>query len=157
MTIILTGRCEVGVRVFIAGIMQGSLSGNEVHSQDYRDRIREIVARHRPDAEVISPWDLFPDSVTYGPAQAKETLIAMAEEAGRSDIVVAYLPEASMGTALEMWTAREAGRVVLSISPLRYNWVVQCLSDQVFDTMEEFEEFVAAGRLEEFDKRGRPA
>ena len=135
------------MKLFIAGIMQGSLPGNHVHSQDYRTQIKEIVARYHPEVQAISPWDLFPNSVSYGPAKAKETLIAMAKEAGRCEIVVAYLPEASMGTALEMWEAFEASRRILSISPLKYNWVVQCLSDEVFETMEAFEEYVAAGRL----------
>jgi len=137
------------MRVFIAGIMQGSLPGNDIHSQDYRERIKEIVRRHYPDAQILSPWDLFPDSVSYGAERAKETLLAMMEEAGRCDIVIAYLPEASMGTALEIWKAYEAGRAVLCISPLKYNWVVQCLSERVFASIEEFERFAAAGRLRE--------
>jgi hypothetical protein len=77
------------MRVFIAGIMQGSLPNNVIHSQDYRERIKEIVHRHHPDAQVFSPWDLFPGSVSFGKEQARETLLAMMGEAGRCDIVIA--------------------------------------------------------------------
>jgi len=66
-------------------------------------------------------------------------------EAGRADIVVAYLSEASMGTALEMWRAYEKGIPILTISPLAENWVVKFLSTQVFATLEEFEAFVGEG------------
>ena len=138
---------EAAVRLFIAGIMQGSLPGTLVHDQDYRTRVKDIVGRYRPDIQVVCPWELHPQSPDYGPAQAKETLLSMAEEAGRCEILVAYLPQASMGTALEMWKAYEAGRLILSISPLKENWVVQALSHHIFDTLEEFETFVAAGRL----------
>lgn len=136
------------MKIFLAGIMQGSLPGNDIHSQDYRRLLKDIISRHCRQAQIICPWEIFPDSVSYGPERAKQTLLAMMEEAGRADVVVAYLPEASMGTALEMWKAFEAGRVVLSISPLRYNWVVQCLSQRVFEDLAEFEAFVAGGGLE---------
>ena len=135
------------MRLFIAGIMQGSLPGTQVHSQDYRVRVKQIVNQHYPEIEVICPWELHPDSPAYGPAQARETLLSMAELAGQCDILVAYLPQASMGTALEMCRAFDAGKTILSISPLDGNWVVQSLSDRVFETIEGFEAYVVSGRL----------
>jgi ribosomal protein S18 acetylase RimI-like enzyme len=140
------------MKIFIAGIMQGSLPGNHIHSQDYRAQLKAILRRDYPQAAVVCPWEIFPDSVEYGPDKARETLLALMEEASRCDVVIAYVPEASMGTALEMWKAFEAGRAVLSISPLRYNWVVQCLSREVFASIEDFERFSAAGGLNVFDR-----
>lgn len=135
------------MKLFIAGIMQGSLPGIEVHDQDYRPRLKQIVNCYHPDVDVICPWELHPESVDYGPTQAKDTLLTMADLAGKCDVVVAYLPQASMGTALEMWKAYEAGRVILAISPLQQNWVVQSLSTCIFADIDSFEAYVAAGRL----------
>jgi len=137
------------MKLFIAGIMQGSLPGTMVHDQDYRTRVKEIVNHYHPDVDVICPWELHPDSPDYGPERAKETLLTMAEVAGQCEVLIAYLPQASMGTTLEMWKAYEAGRTILSISPLKRNWVIGALSDHVFETIDEFESYVAAGRLHE--------
>ena len=135
------------MRLFIAGIMQGSLPGTEVHNQDYRQRVKQIVNQYHPEVEVICPWELHPDSPAYGPEKAKETLLGMADLAGQCEIVVAYLPQASMGTALEMCRAYDRGRTILVISPMQRNWVVQSLSDHVFETIDQFEAYVANGRL----------
>ena len=72
----------------------------------------------------------------------------MAAEAARADVLIAYLPEASMGTAVEMWEAHRAGKPVLTISPLAENWVVRFLSTRVFPSLVAFESFVAEGELE---------
>lgn len=136
------------MRVFIAGIMQGSLPGVEVHGQDYRRAIREIILARHPEAEIIDPWELHPESPSYDAERGKRTFIELIEEAGRADTVVAYLSEASMGTALEMWRAYEKGLPVLTISPLAENWVVKFLSTQMFGSLEEFEAFVGEGGLE---------
>jgi len=135
------------LRVFIAGIMQGSLPGVEVHGQDYRGAIREIILARHPGAEIVDPWELHPESPSYDAGRGKRTFLELIEEAGRADIVVAYLSQASMGTALEMWRAYEKGVPILTISPLAENWVVKFLSTQVFATVEEFEAFVGEGGL----------
>ena len=44
------------------------------------------------------------------------------------DLLIAYVPEASMGTAIEMWEAHQHARVVVTITPLSHNWVVQITS-----------------------------
>lgn len=136
------------MRVFIAGIMQGSLPGVEVHDQDYRGAIQEIILARHPEAEIIDPWELHPESPSYDAERGKRTFLELIEEAGRADIVVAYLSQASMGTAIEMWRAYEKGVPILTISPLTENWVVKFLSTQVFPTMKEFEAFVGEGGLE---------
>jgi len=136
------------MRVFIAGIMQGSLPGVEVHGQGYRSTIREIILARHPEAEIIDPWELHRESPSYDAERGKRTFLELIEEAGRADIVVAYLSHPSMGTAIEMWRAYEKGASVLTISPLAENWVVKFLSTQVFVTLEEFQTFVKEGGLE---------
>lgn len=136
------------MRIFISGIMQGSLPGVEVHGQDYRGAIREIILASHPEAEIIDPWELHPESPSYDAEKGRRTFLELIEEASRADIVVAYLSEASMGTAIEMWRAYEKGLPILTISPLAENWAVKFLSTQVFATLEEFETFVEEGGLE---------
>jgi hypothetical protein len=135
------------VRVFLAGIMQGSLQANHIHRQDYRHAFKAIFARQVPGAEIYCPLDNYPDSVDYDLERARKTLLLNIEEAAASDVIVAYLPEASMGTALEMWRAWQADRVILTVSPLEHNWVINSLSTQVFRCLDELEQWLAAGGL----------
>jgi hypothetical protein len=134
-------------RVFIAGIMQGSRRGDGIADQGYRARITQVLQQHLPEVEVVDPLMLYPESIVYTPEQARHAFIDLAETAGCCDVVVAFAPEASMGTAIEMWQAYRAGARVYTISPMRANWVVAYLSEQVFDTLEEFLAFVEAGGL----------
>jgi hypothetical protein len=135
------------MKVFIAGIMQGSCLGRDLHPQDYRSRIMAVVRDVYPQAEIVDPWALHPGSVDYPPEKARATLLEMTRAAGESDVVVAYLPQASMGTALEMYEAHRRGRIVISISPLGENWVVQYLSNRVLPDLDVFEAWVRAGEL----------
>jgi len=135
------------MRVFIAGIMQGSRTDRNIETQDYRREIARIVRQHIPGVEVWDPVELHPRSVGYGPEKAKRTLLELASLAGQADAVIAYLPSASMGTAVEMWTAHQNGTPVYTISPLAGNWVVESLSERVFASLAPFEAFVANGGL----------
>ncbi len=130
------------MRVFIAGVMQGSKKGKGITSQDYRQIIRTAILKEHQEAEVVDPFSLFPDSPEYDHERARQVLLDMAEEAGNADVVVAYLPEASMGTALEMIRAYDKGKPVISISPMAANWVVQALSRHVFPTLDSFLDWV---------------
>lgn len=131
------------MRVFIGGVMQGSIQGKGIVSQDYRRRIAAALQARWPEVEVIDPFSLHPNSVEYDDVGAKETLFAMLSHAAVSDLVIAYVPSASMGTALEMYVAHQAGVPVVTISPLTENWVVRALSSRVFPDMESFLEGVA--------------
>jgi len=62
-------------------------------------------------------------------------------------VLVAYLPEASMGTAIEMWEAYQHGAAVISISPLRTNWTVCFLSHAIYDDMEQFAAALQSGEV----------
>ena len=135
-------------RVFIGGIMQGSRHENTLDPQTYRHIIGDCLRAHLAQVEVIDPFQLHPASLGYGRDLARQTLIALAQEAGRADAVIAFVPEASMGTALEMWEAHQGHKPIFTISPMQHNWVVQCLSTQVFATLEEFCAFVTCGDFE---------
>jgi hypothetical protein len=128
--------------------MQGSQRGKSIAAQDYRSELTRLLRRHLNGAEIVDPFALHPKSVDYSLEEGRRTLIDLAEEAGRSDVVVAFLPEASMGTALEIWQAYRRQRKVFTISPLSENWVVRFLSTRVFATFEEFSDFVASGEFQ---------
>lgn len=130
------------MRFFVAGIMQGSRQDPDICSQDYRTAIREIILQKYPQAEIICPFDLYPESPYYGPEDGKRTFLDLAHRAKEADFLIAYLPEASMGTAIEMWQAYGEGVPILSISPMAENWVIKFLSARTFATLEQFAEFV---------------
>ena len=135
------------MHIFIAGIIQGSRTDGDIETQDYRREIAQIVRRHIPGVEVLDPVELHPNSVEYGPERAKQTLLELASLAGQADAVIAYVPSASMGTAIEMWNAHQHGKPVYTISPLAGNWVVEFLSERVFASLKTFAAFVASGGL----------
>ncbi len=137
------------MRVFIAGIMQGSHTDISIHDQSYRVSIGAAIKARFAEAEIIDPMELHAGGLDYGPDKARQTLLEMADEAAQADVLIAYVPEASMGTAVEMWQAHQAGKPILAISPLAENWVVRFLSTRVFSSLGAFESFVAEGELED--------
>jgi hypothetical protein len=127
------------MHVFLAGIMQGSLQENTVHSQEYRRKISTIVRRRFPNAEVLDPWALHPNSPTYEAEQARQTFFHFCEQAGKTDLLIAYLPEASLGTAIEMWEAYRHGVPVITVSPMADNWAIRFLSWRICPSLEDLE------------------
>src|SRR5512137_698372 len=127
--------------------MQGSRRDNGVDDQGYRQRITAAIQRHMPAADILDPWALYPDSPTYDNERGKQVYLSLNEQAAQADVLIAYVPQASMGTAIEIWQAYQAGACVLTISPLSENWVVKFLSHRVFATLDEFIQFVENGDL----------
>jgi len=124
------------MRVFIGGVMQASNAGKGIMDQGYRRQITDALLARWP--EVLDPFAMHPQSVEYDDAAAAATLFAMLDLATGADLVIAYVPTASMGTALEMYVAHRAGVPVATISPLETNWVVRALSSRVFSDLESF-------------------
>ena len=144
--------------VFVGGIMQGSKREMGIHDQDYRNQIAAIVLDRHPDVEIVDPLKLHPDSVTYTRERAVETFLLSLDRAARADVLVAYLPRASMGTALEMWRAYEAGKPVFVISPMHSNWMLWATATRIFPNLQAFAAFVVEGGLapyleQELDER----
>lgn len=135
------------LKIYLAGVIQGSKQGTDIHDQGYRQRLKDIILAQHPDAEVYCPVEAHPGSEFYGDDKGREVFFKHMNWPREVDVVVAYLPAASMGTAIEMWNARQAGRITLTISSLKNNWVIKYLSDTVFETIEQFETFVRGGGL----------
>jgi len=137
------------MKVFIAGIMQGSKKGKGIQEQDYRARIREAIKLRFPEVEVLDPFSLFPDSVEYDDRRAKQVLFDMAAEAASSDVLIAYLPEASMGSALEMIRAYDNGKTVYCITPMEKNWFINSVSTRNFVDLDDFVTWLQQTQLED--------
>jgi hypothetical protein len=136
------------MRVFIAGVMQGSRTDRRVTDQQYRKYITRILEENLDGVDIIDPWALHPDSEGYDAERARETFLHMSALAGQVDVLVAYLPEASMGTAIEIWEAYRSGAKVVSVSSMTSNWVVKLFSSHVFPSLEDFRAFVVNGGLD---------
>jgi hypothetical protein len=118
--------------------MQGSKKGKGIQGQGYRQVISDAIKFRHPDAEIYDPFLVFPDSVEYDDQRAKQVLFTIADEAASSDIVISYLPEASMGTAMEMIRAYDNGKTVISISTMEKNWFILAVSAKIFPSLDDF-------------------
>jgi len=144
-------------RFFLAGIIQGSFGESRIHSQDYREEIKCAIRSAVGDARIYCPIENHPRSLDYDDGHARSVFFDLMSRAADTDVLVAFLPEASMGTAIEMWQAHRAGCLVLAVSPLSVNWVVRFLADRVFGALEDLEAFLRSNEFQELLARRRSA
>jgi len=135
---------SVDGRIFIAGIIQGSCRGKGLWSQDYRSRLKSLLSRAFPGWEVYCPVENHPESVEYTDEEARKTFMYHIDLVRRSSLVVAYLPSASMGTAVEIWEAYKEGVPVWTVTPMLENWVIRITSTRIFPSFEALEEFLGS-------------
>ena len=144
------------MRFFLAGIMQGSHTEKALHAQDYRGRLNDLVLKHFPGAEVYDPLPEHQNSIAYKDMQGREVFYRHNRMCREVDVVIAFVPEASMGTAIEMWEAHEHGRgMVIAISPLSRNWAIRFCSHLVYSDIESFEAALDAGTVQQRLAEGR--
>jgi hypothetical protein len=137
----------VDVRIFLAGIMQGSHLGAVMHYQGYREQLRGLLEQHLPAAEVYDPLADHQLSLDYTEDRAREVFLFHNRLCGQIDVLIAFVPEASMGTAIEMWEAWRHQRVVIAISPLVLNWTIKYCSHAVYTDLESFQADLSSGKL----------
>ena len=135
------------MKVFLAGIIQGSKVEAEIHSQDWRTPLKDVLARRLPEADVYDHFERHPQSITYGMDDIRRTLADGNRRAAACDVLIAWLPSASMGTAVEMYEAARNSAVVLTVTPLMANWIVRVYSDRVFAGLGDLDAFLADGEL----------
>ncbi|MCU0961028.1 MAG: hypothetical protein MUF48_13065 [Pirellulaceae bacterium] len=133
------------MRIFLAGIMQGSHVGEVLHHQGYRAQLRQLVADSFPEADVYDPLADHQDSLGYDDVRGREVFERHNRMCREVDVVIAYVPEASMGTAIEMWEAYRHGTFVVAISPLAHNWVIRFCSHVIVPDLESFASALASG------------
>ena len=127
--------------------MQGSHLALILHNQDYRGRLKSLLVEHFPGADVYDPLADHANSVDYDEQLGRRVFFHHNDLCREVDVVIAFVPEASMGTAIEMWEAYQHGRVVIAISPLKHNWAVKFLSHELYASLEDFESALVSGRL----------
>ena len=93
------------MRFFLAGIMQGSHTAAVVHAQDYRGHITRLLEEHFPEADIYDPGANHSNSIEYDEATGREVFFRHNAMCREVDVLLAFIPEASMGTAVEMWEA----------------------------------------------------
>lgn len=135
------------MRIFLAGIMQGSHRSAALHDQHYRGRLKELLRTHLSDAEIYDPLADHADSLEYGDDQGRKVFLDHCKLCGEVDVVLAFVPEASMGTAIEMWEAYQHSRAVITISPLALNWVIKFVSHENYADEATFEAALVSGQF----------
>lgn len=128
--------------IFLAGVIQGSNKGMVLHKQDYRKDLKELLKKYLPDSKIIDPVEQHPESAFYDYREGERVFHNSIRKGSESDLLIAYLPEASMGTAIEMWECHRNNVPIWTISPLKENWAVKFLSTEIFESLEELETFL---------------
>ena len=137
------------MRFFIAGIMQGSHLALTIHNQTYRQHLRQLLVEHFPGAEIYDPLADHADSLSYDEIRGREVFFHHNRLCGEVDVLLAFAPEATMGTAIEMWEAYKHGKAVIAVSPMKHNWAVRFLSHELYADLEELETALASGQLKQ--------
>lgn len=138
------------LHVFLAGVMQGSRQDHLLDEQDYRATLTQALQRHVPNVRITDPLARDPNSVNYDLTEAREAFFRNTAISAEADVLIAYLPEASMGTAIEMWTAKHNNTIVVAVTPLKHNWVVLLTADRILPDLESLLEVIEGGRFVEF-------
>lgn len=136
------------MHIFLAGVMQGARLDDQIHEQDYRVLITEALRTHFPQATITDPWALNPHSVSYDEGRARDTFLTMTAKAGEADLLIAYLPIVSMGTAMEMWQAYLSNTYIIAITPHVHHWAIRFTANEVLPDLESFLSLVESGYLE---------
>lgn len=143
------------LQIFLAGIIQGSATDDSVESQDYRQTLKTLFSSSEK-VDVYCPVENHPDSIAYDDQKAREVFFSHLQIVRDSDVLIVYLPSASMGTAVEMWEAYDNKRLIITISPMAANWVIRLLSDMIFPDIPAFENFVASGAFKQLVRNKYP-
>ena len=141
------------LRVFIAGVMQANRRDTLMESQDYRVMLSDALRRHIPDVQLIDPWAENPNSLEYNDDQARHTFLTMTNKASEADLLIAYLPLPSMGTAMEMWEASQAGAYVVVVTPYIHNWAMKFTSDEILPDLDSLIAAIENGRIHHWAKK----
>lgn len=135
------------MHVFIAGVMQAERLDDRIVSQDYRKRIRLALETAVADIIITDPFALNPNSVNYDTERARHTFLTMTKKAAEADLLIAYLPQVSMGTAMEMWEAFQAGVYIVAVTPHIHHWAIRFTSNEILPDLASLEEVIGNGRL----------
>ena len=135
------------VKVYLAGTMSGN-SNDGIVNQDYRKMISGLLREVYPELEIDDPYIGHEDSLSYDDDQARHAFNDCLHRAAYgADVLIAYLPEASMGTALEIYEASKRGNYIIIITPLTNNWVIRLYGNGVFPSIDAFSACLLSGEF----------
>ncbi len=137
-------------KIFLAGVIQGSKRDDSICPQDYRGRIIDLVRQVSPETEIYNPLDGHEHSISYDDDKGKAVFFEAIDKIGECDLMIAYLPEASLGTAIEMWECHRLNIPVWTLTPMAKNWVVRFFSERVFADVESFAAYYRNSRATTF-------
>ncbi len=137
------------MHIFIAGVMQGSRLDDQIDEQDYRLAIMRSIEKVEPGAQITDPWALNPHSVRYEEDRARDTFLTMTAKAGEADVLIAYLPIVSMGTAMEMWEAFRSNTYIIAVTPHVHHWAIRFTANEVLPDLDTLLSKIEAGHLSE--------
>lgn len=135
------------MQVFIAGIMQGDRTDPLIENQSYREQIAAALRQQKADILIVDPWALNPNSITYDDALARETFFSLTRRARQADLLIAYLPKPSMGTAMEMWEAFHGRAYIVAVTPFRHHWAVRFTANEILPDLQTLLAEIENGRL----------
>ncbi|MBS2552416.1 hypothetical protein KGQ19_36730 [Catenulispora sp. NL8] len=134
------------MRIFLAGVIQGGIADGTIHDQGYRTAVTAVLAPL--GAQIVDPHAENPDRLSWTRRDQTSMFLRYVAHAGRCDALIAWLPQVSMGTAVEMYEAHRAGVPVLAVSPLHDNWTIFSLATRVFPDLGALASFVGSGEFE---------
>ncbi|MCB9007434.1 MAG: MoaD/ThiS family protein [Ardenticatenaceae bacterium] len=137
------------LRVFIAGVMQANRRDTQIESQNYRLQLSERLRQHIPDVQLIDPWAENPNSVDYDEEKARHTFLSMTYKASEADLLIAYLPQPSMGTAMEMWQAYQDNTYIIAVTPFVHHWAIRFTANQILPDLESLFGLLENGRFQQ--------
>eukprot|EP00438_Fugacium_kawagutii_P012282 Skav236749 [mRNA] locus=scaffold2899:132158:133714:- [translate_table: standard] len=144
---------EGGRRYFISGVMLGSKQKLEKAEADlvpqvYRKQIAEVIRKEDPHAVIVDPLDAVKsraqrmgqtfDDINLSDEAVRDAFTEVVESVKGCDVIVSHLPEASMGSAVELWEARKANLQIFTISPMKDNWTIRSVTDHNFVDLADF-------------------
>lgn len=164
------------ITFFIAGTMQGASSNMTVRNQDYRSAIKDIIRQHVPNNVIHCPYEILLGQFGNKIELVKQEFCSLNEHsilvpdsspdlvrlyiqefrrltrlASVTDVLIAYLPgcEPSMGTAMEMWTAFEGGKTVVTISTMTHNLGILATSEIIIPSLDQLSVLLSGSWLKQ--------
>jgi hypothetical protein len=134
------------VNIYVTGILQGS-KDKAFFPQDYRKKLVEAIKKSWQTTTVYSPTI---NTDVENPESLKEAVKQFEQQLAilkKANIVVAYIPEAGMGCAIEIYNAAMRGKYVVTITPLKQNRVIRMFSHDIYDSIESFTEACKVGKF----------
>lgn len=135
------------MKVFLSGVMQGARLDDQIDDQDYRAQITAVIKQHHPRVEVVDPFQLHPNSVSYDDDTARETFQSLVTMAGTADLVIVYLPRPSLGSAMEMWEAHRNDVPIIAVTPFVHQWAVKHIAEAIVPDLPTLFSGIESGRF----------